>query len=268
MPPPSSSLHTLRHNAALSTLLEEILQRIARDLPDAVGLSVIARDDHGVEVLAHHGGLHDAVVGVQLRHHRGPIPDALVRRVPVLSPDLLHDARWPDLGPRIRHDVPATLTGAGADIVGAAAVPDTWGPEATVVLAGTLNRPADPATLTTLFDYERLIHAALTAASADVTDALNIVGSRATIEQAKGAIMGRLGCDANHAFTLLRETSQRRNVKLRDVCTALLEDLPLPAVAHGSSTSTPVTPGGTTRRVARCPRTALEEIVDPPTRSS
>ncbi|MFJ7147606.1 GAF and ANTAR domain-containing protein [Streptomyces sp. NPDC100445] len=46
--------------------------------------------------------------------------------------------------------------------------------------------------------------------------------SRAVIDQAIGVIMGRRGCRAEEAFGLLRAASQRRNVKLRDLCGELL----------------------------------------------
>ncbi len=41
--------------------------------------------------------------------------------------------------------------------------------------------------------------------------------SRAVIEQAKGALMARYGMSAEAAFSQLREQSQHRNVKLRDI---------------------------------------------------
>ena len=41
--------------------------------------------------------------------------------------------------------------------------------------------------------------------------------SRGTIEQAKGMIMARQGCDADEAFDILRRASQRENRRLRDI---------------------------------------------------
>ncbi|MEU0051824.1 GAF and ANTAR domain-containing protein [Streptomyces sp. NPDC006184] len=46
--------------------------------------------------------------------------------------------------------------------------------------------------------------------------------SRAVIDQAIGVIMGRQRCRAEEAFDLLRTASQRRNIKLRDLCRELL----------------------------------------------
>ena len=48
--------------------------------------------------------------------------------------------------------------------------------------------------------------------------------SRAVIEQAKGVLVGRHGCDPETAFTMLRDESQRRNVKLREVASETVRD--------------------------------------------
>jgi len=47
--------------------------------------------------------------------------------------------------------------------------------------------------------------------------------SRATIEQAKGILMGQSQVNADSAFDLLRKASQRENRKLRDVARELVE---------------------------------------------
>jgi GAF domain-containing protein len=49
--------------------------------------------------------------------------------------------------------------------------------------------------------------------------------SRSIIDQAIGVIMGRQRCGADEAFNLLRTASQRRNIKLRDVCAELIKDI-------------------------------------------
>jgi GAF domain-containing protein len=49
--------------------------------------------------------------------------------------------------------------------------------------------------------------------------------SRSVIDQAIGVIMGRQRCGVDEAFNLLRTASQRRNIKLRDVCAELLRDI-------------------------------------------
>jgi AmiR/NasT family two-component response regulator len=46
--------------------------------------------------------------------------------------------------------------------------------------------------------------------------------SRAAIEQAKGVLMAREGCDAETAFDILRRASQRENRKLHDVAATVV----------------------------------------------
>jgi hypothetical protein len=46
--------------------------------------------------------------------------------------------------------------------------------------------------------------------------------SRATIEQAKGILVGRLGCPPEQAFRLLVAQSQHENRKLRDLAADLV----------------------------------------------
>ena len=48
------------------------------------------------------------------------------------------------------------------------------------------------------------------------------MASRATIEQAKGMIMFAYGCDSARAFALLIGTSQRANIKLRELAEGLV----------------------------------------------
>ena len=70
----------------------------------------------------------------------------------------------------------------------------------------------------------------------DVTDSLrrdlshatgqavdNAVGTRAAIEQAKGALMITYGLDEDEAFDLLRRHSQHHNIKLRDIAATITD---------------------------------------------
>ena len=47
--------------------------------------------------------------------------------------------------------------------------------------------------------------------------------SRAVIEQAKGVLMAEQGCRPDEAFELLRQASQRENVKLRDIAQRIVD---------------------------------------------
>jgi GAF domain-containing protein len=58
--------------------------------------------------------------------------------------------------------------------------------------------------------------------------------SRAVIEQAKGMIMAREGVSADDAFAVLRAESQRRNVKVRELATELVEGAEESSAAGGT----------------------------------
>jgi len=52
-------------------------------------------------------------------------------------------------------------------------------------------------------------------------------GRRAAIEQAKGILMARHGIDADNAFGMLRDHSQRNGVKLAEVAASIIDSNPL-----------------------------------------
>jgi GAF domain-containing protein len=77
-----------------------------------------------------------------------------------------------------------------------------------------------------------LANARLFAAAQDMIGQLQAaMASRAVIEQAKGMIMARHHLSADDAFARLRDDSQRRNVKLRDLASGLVSG----AGANGSA---------------------------------
>jgi AmiR/NasT family two-component response regulator len=58
----------------------------------------------------------------------------------------------------------------------------------------------------------------------DLVDELNeALASRDVIGQAKGILMAQARCGPDKAFDILRQESQRRNVKLRDVAVGLVQ---------------------------------------------
>jgi len=82
----------------------------------------------------------------------------------------------------------------------------------------------------------------------DVTDALHrdvqaatrtavelSAETRATIEQAKGALMITYGLDEDEAFALLRWHSQHSNIKLRNIATAITDHTSDPGIADLSA---------------------------------
>lgn len=213
-----------RQNGSQHELFDRILERVHRDLPDAVGLAVTMHSKtDGVAVLATLGAGTECLTDPDLN---GPVFDAVEYQVPVLSPDLWADDRWPGLAAETTR--PPSGDGQSAEQVhGVAAVPGVWRADETVVLSCALSRVADAATVTTLIGYEQLLSAAMVTSAAEdasgIADMLAVLQSRGAIEQAKGVIMGCLRCDADTAWSTLRRASHESNVKLRSLAVGLVE---------------------------------------------
>ena len=248
----------------LMALLYRILERIQSDHLDAVGLAITVHDkrnDASPSVLAAIGVGAD-IAQAQLSGIGGPVPDALVYQVPVLSPDLFSDDRWPELTFATMNDLAPQHESIWEKVHGAAAVPGVWADDATVVVCCTLSQPAGAATVASLITYEQLISAALITTAAEnasaIADIITVLQSRGAIEQAKGALMGLVRCDAEHAWRMMRRASQEFNVKLRELAVALVEHIS-GAPAEQPDTGTPITPDERTREAARLMWAALSE---------
>jgi hypothetical protein len=209
----------------VTALLEELLERIAADTPGAVGTAVSVHH-HGspLHVVASRG-IADIFVPAQLDGLGGPVATAGDTGQPVVTADVLADERWPSL----------TLTALlerhpEADwtrIRGAAALPALWDTEGRLVLSVTPDRPATEETLKVLRRHERLTAMALVVAEAALPDRteqmLDLLQSRAALEEAKGIVIALRRCDPDEAWATLRRASQQFNVKVRELAVALVE---------------------------------------------
>lgn len=186
---------------------------------------------------------------VRLNGLGGPVTEALARQVPVLSPQLWAEERWPGLTAQAFLARAPDHRLSWERVGGAAAVPGIWDDDATVLLACILGEPATAATVATLLGYEQIVCAALVTTSASADDMLSVLQSRAAIEQAKGALMAYRGCDAEQAWVTLRRASQEFNVKVRALAVALVEHIS-GAPAEGASGAAPVIVDERARRAA------------------
>ncbi|KUI19736.1 antitermination regulator [Mycobacterium sp. GA-1285] len=252
---PAASFQPRQH-PELITLLHRILERLQADLPNTCGIAVTVHDKQFNEDPAALAalGIGGEMVAVQLSGLGGPVADALTHQVPVLSLDLWTDDRWPDLTFDAAADVASGITADLKAVHGAAAVPGFWREDAAIVLSCSLTEPASAVTVTTLIAYEQLVSAALVTTAAQneaaFEDLLAALQSRGAIEQAKGALMGLVGCDAERAWVMLRRASQEFNVKLRELAVALLEHISgRPAQQPGIAE--PIAPRETARDAAR-----------------
>ena len=246
---PAPPFHPRQHPAN-SELFQRLLERIQRDLPEAVGLAItLHAKDQPASVVAAQG------VGAECLESptgQGPLADAVEYQVPVLSPDLWSDDRWPSLAPAVvgaQAPVPTSFD----DVCGMAAVPGIWREDQTVVLSCVLSRPADAKTVATLIGYEQLVSAALVTSAAEdsgeIADMLAVLQSRGAIEQAKGVIMGSLRCDAEAAWSTLRRASHESNVKLRELAVALVEHVG-GVPAEQPAAAAPIVPDDLARKAA------------------
>ncbi|WP_293311767.1 ANTAR domain-containing protein [Mycolicibacterium sp.] len=242
---PAPVFHPRGHTAE-SELFARILDRIDNDLPDCVGLAVSVHgknDEHSILAAKGVGG---EFVEVQLAGSGGPVADAVEHQVPVLSPQLWEDDRWPALTRQSGADWP--------EIRGVVSVPGIWQADTTVVVSVMLRTPATAADVITLIGYEQLITAAMVTSEAQdgsrVADMMAVLQSRGIIEQAKGAIMGLLRCDADTAWATLRRASHESNVKLRVLAVAFVEYMS-GAPAEQPTVGAPIVPDEDARRAAQ-----------------
>ncbi len=249
----------------LAALLETILRRIQQDLreQDPVCLAVTAGHggQHGLVLLASLGD-GESLVEHQVDRWGGPVLEAIRSDTPVASPDLWRDPRWPRL---TRRNLTAQAS-VWERIVGAAAVASGWDDGGIVVVSCCLASPADERTTEVLCRYENLVVAALAVAHASTVDGpeqmLRMLRSRAVIEQAKGAIMAVLGCDAETAWQKLRAVSQHTNVKLRDLAVAVVEHIGQNSADHPAEPPHPRT--GRPARLAAAQMWEVLSTLPPP----
>ena len=245
-----------RETPSDSELLVRILERVHRDVPEAVGLAITLHDrsrNPEMTVVASRG-FGGEIVAAQLAGLGGPVVDAVTYQVPVLSLDLWSDDRWPSLTSEAMVARAPGHANAWRQVGGSVAVPGVWEADGTVVLSCTLDRPATAATVNTLVGYEQLVAAAMLTTEAQdgtaVADMMAVLQSRGAIEQAKGAIMGCLGCDAETAWATLRRASHESNVKLRTLAVALMEHIS-GSPAEQPAVGTPIVPDAAARQAAR-----------------
>lgn len=158
--------------------------------------------------------------GVEQALGDGPCLEALRTLKPVLVPDTGIDERWPRLS--------VSLAAAGARSV--LGVPLELGVNA----AAALNFFAQDAGLFTEHAIEeatifadmaaQALRLAVRIATADLLaeDLKAAMESRTAIDLATGIIMEQNHCSRKEAFSLLRDASQNRNQKLRDVAAGVL----------------------------------------------
>jgi GAF domain-containing protein len=208
-------------NESLETMLGHVADIAVRAIPacDAAGVTVFERDQ--LTTAAASGLLVQRVDDHQYSTDEGPCLESLRTGETRRSASLEAETRWPEFRP----------AAVGEGVVSCLALPLVIGNHGT---AGVLNlysqnRPfeiadeeigrrfAAPASVAVA---NARAYAKAQAVIEQLEEALQ---SRDVIGQAKGIIQARTHCGPDEAFERLRDISQHRNIKLRDLAKTLVE---------------------------------------------
>jgi GAF domain-containing protein len=207
----------------LAEVLTDITAIAARSIPGAEASSITLLREDKAFTAAYSGEMALAADELQYEHGYGPCMDAGRGGVLLRVDDMHTEERWPDYVVHVRAatavrsslSVPLPYQGASigalnnySSVPGAFASPESiraGSDVAEVIAVAVANADAHAQ----LFDQARNMRLAME--------------SRATIEQAKGVLMAQRHVDAEQAFEILREASQRYNRKLREIAAGIVD---------------------------------------------
>jgi GAF domain-containing protein len=207
----------------LSEVLTDITAIAAREIPGAEASSITLLRADKAFTAAHSGEMALAADELQYEHGYGPCMDAGRGGVLLRIDDMRTERRWPDY---VAHVLTAT------PVLSSLSVPLPYQGSAIGALNNYSTKPAAFASAESLraaTDVAEVIAVAVANADAHAQlfdQARNMrvaMESRAVIEQAKGVLMAQRHVDAEQAFEILREASQRYNRKLRDIAAGIVE---------------------------------------------
>jgi len=221
----AGALHELAAVLLSSDQLDHALQRMAEitapTVPDGAGCGVtLVRDGDRPTTVGFSNPTVRVIDESEYATGQGPCLHALRTQESVDVSDMLTDPRWPAFastalacGVRSSHSEPLNVDARAVGVLNCySSTPGAFAPsdrqkarlvaDHIEVLLGTHLRHLDQIQLS-----EQLQQALTT---------------RATIDQAIGILMAQRHCDAEEAFGLLRQASNRSNTKLRDVAARLV----------------------------------------------
>ncbi len=209
----------------LTDVLTDVTRIAARGIPGAEASSITLIRNDKPFTAAHHGDMALAADELQYEHGYGPCLDAGRGGVPLRIDDMSIEERWPEYVAHVQAE-----TGVRSSL----SIPLPYQGSSIGALNNYSTHPAafaDPASLAAGLEVAEFV--AIAVANADAhwqlgEDARNMrraMESRAVIEQAKGVLMAQRKVDADVAFEILREASQRYNRKLRDIATGIVDSV-------------------------------------------
>jgi GAF domain-containing protein len=207
----------------LTDVLTDITRIAAAGIPGAESTSITLLRNDKAFTAAHHGEM--ALLADELQYEKGygPCMDAGRGGVLLRVDDMEIEERWPDY---VRHA--RSVAGVRSSL----SVPLPYQGSSIGALNNYSSEPAafaSPESLEAGLEVAEVV--AVAVANADShwqlgEQARNMriaMDSRAVIEQAKGVVMAQRHVNAEQAFEILREASQRYNRKLRDIAVGIVE---------------------------------------------
>ena len=207
----------------LTEVLTDITRIAAAGIPGAESTSITLLRNDKAFTAAHYGEMSLLADELQYEKGYGPCMDAGRGGVLLRIDDTENEERWPDY---VRH------AQAEAGVRSSLSVPLPYQGNSIGALNNYSSQPeafASPESIEAGLEVAEVV--AIAVANADAhwqlgEQARNMriaMDSRAVIEQAKGVLMAQRHVDAEQAFEILREASQRYNRKLRDIARGIVE---------------------------------------------
>jgi GAF domain-containing protein len=207
----------------LNEVLTDVTRIAARGIPGAEATSITLLRDEKAFTVAHFGEMSLAADELQYEHGYGPCMDAGRGGVLLRVDDMRTEQRWPEYVAHVLRTTPVRSS---------LSVPLPYQGTSIGALNNYSTVPAafaSPESLQAGLEVAEVV--AVVVANADAHHQLGeqarnmrvAMESRAVIEQAKGVLMAQRHVDADQAFEILREASQRYNRKLRDIAAGIVE---------------------------------------------
>jgi GAF domain-containing protein len=204
----------------VTAFLHDVAVLAASVIPGA-SCGITLRRDHEVATVASSDELAVAVDEIQYGRGQGPCLESLHTGATVTVSDLAGDDRWGDYrvyalayGIRSSLSLPLTIDGTTQGALNLyTQAPHSFGSTETE-RSGAFARQAATALTLVLRNADQIM------LEQQLREAL---ATRAVIDQAIGMIMAEQRVNATQAFAVLREASQARNRKLRDIAADLIQ---------------------------------------------
>lgn len=214
--------------------LHRLTELVARRVPGCSGATAtLWEPDQVAATAASHPDL-AVLVERQFAIGDGPVIAALRTGEPSVTPDTLHEDRWPDF----------SASALAAGVRSSTTVMHAFDSMSlTLSLYGVRPNALDPAQLPlawmlTAFGAATMAGAAeYVSAQRTAAQLQQAISSRAVVDQAKGILMQLLDCDSDQAFERLRRISQTQHVKLTEVARQVIETRTEPEPARENAPS-------------------------------